>query len=101
MSLSRQIFIITNAIKNLKEGIDILLEKAPDGINIREIKENLTKIDGIINAHHIHVWSMDGQENYAIIHIVTNRDNSIKNQIRKQLKEYGISHVTIEIEAQD
>ena len=58
------------------------------------------KIDGVLDVHHIHIWSMDGQSNYATMHIVTNSDVSqIKDKIRNELKEHGIGHATLELEA--
>ena len=101
MSICVAVFILTNAIKNLKEIIDIFLEKTPHGIDINEIKEHLKSIDAVIDVHHIHIWSMDGQNNYATMHIVTNAENhEIKEKIRKELHEHGICHVTLELESE-
>ena len=101
MSIGVAVFILVNAIKNLKEVIDLFLEKTPHGIDINEIKEHIAEIDGVQDVHHIHIWSMDGQSNYATMHIVTNSDsNQIKHKIREELKEHGIGHVTLELEAE-
>ena len=100
MSIGVSIFILINALKNLKEVADLFLEKAPNNISISEIKEHIEKIDGVINVHHIHLWSMDGQNNFATMHIVTDSEpHKIKDEIRNELLEHGIGHVTIEIEA--
>lgn len=99
MSVGVSVFIIVNAIKTLKEIADLFLEKAPCDIEVAEIKEHIEKIDGVTDAHHIHVWSMDGQNNFATLHVVTDEDpKRIKNAIREELSEHGIGHVTIEIE---
>jgi len=99
LSVGVAIFIFINAIKNLKEALDLFLEKIPNDIDIREIKEHLINIDGISDVHHIHIWSLDGQNNFATMHIVTNEDSkSIKTEIREELAEHGISHVTLELE---
>lgn len=101
MSIGVAIFILTNAIKNLKEIMDIFLEKTPHNIDLSKIKEHIRSIDGILDVHHIHVWSMDGQNNHATMHIVTNADTcEIKERIRKELYEHGISHVTLELETE-
>ena len=102
MSIGVALFIVINAIKNLKEAIDLFLEKTPHGITVGEIKEHILEIDGVIDAHHIHVWSMDGQNNYATMHIVTNSDGRrIKQMIREELLEHGIGHVTLELESEN
>ena len=99
MSILVAIFIIINSIKNFKTIIDILLEKVPNNISIEEINVIVKKIEGVIDVHHIHVWSMDGHNNYATMHVVVESNTKgIKNIIREKLQEYHINHVTLEIE---
>lgn len=102
ISICVAIFIFINAIKNLKEALEIFLEKTPKSIEISEITEHILNIDGIIDVHHIHIWSMDGQNNYATMHIVTNSDHhKIKETVRKELLEHGIGHATLELESEN
>ena len=100
MSIGVATFIFINAFKNLKEAIDLFLEKTPHGIEIDEICEHLSHIDGVGDVHHVHVWSMDGYHNYATLHVVAEGDaHRIKHAIREELAEHGISHATLELEA--
>ncbi len=99
MSIGVSIFILINAIKGLKEGLILLLEKIPSEISVEEIKEHILEIDGISDVHHIHIWSMDGQNNYATMHIVTDEDSHhIKEKVREELSEHRIQHATLELE---
>ena len=99
MSIGVSVFIFINAFKNLKEVLDLFLEKTPHGINIEEIKTHILNIDGLEDVHHIHIWSMDGNSNFATMHIVTNEDgHKIKEKVREELTEHGISHATLELE---
>ena len=43
---------------------------------------------------------MDGVTNYSTMHIITEDQNikELKNKIREEMNELGISHTTIEIE---
>ena len=101
MSMGVAIFILINALKNLKEVVELFLEKTPHGIEIHEIEEHLLEIPGVLGVHHIHVWSMDGQSNYATMHVVTNGDaHEIKHKIREELREHGIGHATLELECE-
>ena len=102
MSIGVAIFIFVNAFKNLKEAIDLFLEKTPHGIEIDEVCEHLCHIEGVKDVHHVHVWSMDGQNNYATLHVVAEGDaHHIKEAVREELAEHGISHVTLELESPD
>ncbi len=99
MSMGVAVFIFINAFRNLKEVLDLFLEKIPNNISIDEIKHHIKEIDGVIDVHHIHIWSMDGQLNFATMHIVANENShEIKDKIREELKEHGIGHATLEIE---
>lgn len=101
MSIGVAVFILINAVRNLKEVIDLFLEKTPHNMDIGEIKEHLLDLDGVLGVHHIHIWSLDGQNNYATMHIVTNADqHQIKETVREELKEHGIGHVTLELEGE-
>lgn len=102
MSIIVSVFILVNTIKNLKEALDLFLEKTPNGISVKEIKEHILEIEGIIDAHHIHIWSIDGHNNFLTMHIVTNEDaHHIKEMVREELKEHGISHATLELESEN
>ena len=84
LSILVAVFILINALKNLKEILDLFLEKIPHGIDPQEIKQHLLGMHGVLGVHHIHLWSMDGQNNYATMHIVTNGDHhQIKHMVRE------------------
>ena len=99
MSIGLAVFIFINALKNLKSIENLFLEKTPSDIKIDEIKDHLLNTDGVIDVHHIHIWSIDGYNHYATMHVVTDEENcKIKERIRKELKELNIVHVTLELE---
>ncbi len=101
LSIGLAVFILVNAAKNLKEAADLFLEKTPHGSNVSEIKEHLLHIEGVTDVHHIHVWSLDGQHNFATLHAVTAADpHATKHAIRHELEEHGIGHATIELETE-
>ncbi len=99
LSMGVALFILINAIRNMKAVLDVFLEKTPNNVNVNKIKEHIMEIDGVLDVHHIHIWSMDGENNFATMHVVTNGDaHSVKDAVRKELKEHGIGHVTLELE---
>ena len=102
MSIGVALFILINTIKNFKFILDLFLEKIPSEISVKELKEHLGKIDGVLDVHHIHIWSIDGYNNYATMHVVTDNKNAdIKKNVREELAEHGIKHVTIELESSE
>lgn len=100
MSIAVAVFILINAFKNLKSALNVFLWKTPEDISVDEIREHILAIDGISDVHHIHIWSVDGEINYATMHIVTGCGFEIKQRVREELAEHGIAHATLELEAE-
>ena len=61
MSIGVAIFILVNTLKNLKDILDLFLEKTPNNINIDEIKNHLLEIDEVEDIYTIYMYgaSMD------------------------------------------
>ena len=100
MSILVASFIFVCAVRNLKEILDLFLEKTPKNIDVDELERHISEVRGVKSIHHLHIWSMDSINNYATLHIVSNSKDSasLKNKIRDEFLEYNINHVTIEIE---
>lgn len=99
LSIGVAVYIIIHASEHIKEALYIFLDKVPDCIDITELKKQLTQISGIIEVHHIHVRSIDEHNNCATIHVITNSPHpEIKQKIREKLLQYGITHITLELE---
>lgn len=102
LSICVAVYIFIHAFSHLKEALDLFLVKTPREVDIDEIKEHLKEVDGVLDAHHIHIWSMDGNSNYATMHIVTNGDYAaVKNAVKEELHHHGIAHATLELEGGD
>lgn len=101
LSIGVAIFIFVHSLRNLKEVADLFLEKTPAGICIPELKAQLCNLDGVLDVHHVHVWSIDGRHHSATLHVVTNSDtHTVKEAVREALLEHNILHVTMELEAE-
>ena len=99
MSIGVAVFILVNAVHNLKKVADIFLEKTPDGISVEDISKHLLEIEGVADVHHIHIRSLDGCRHYATMHVVAEGGfHIIKERVRDELREHGIVHCVIELE---
>lgn len=103
LSIIVALYILIHATKSFKKIFDLFLEKTPEDIEIEELKHHILEIKGVLDIHHIHIWSIDGFNNYATMHIVTDtkKIEELKHSIKEELNEHGISHTTIEIEDKD
>ena len=101
MSIGVSVFILLSSVKNLKEALDLFLEKTPSWIDVEKVSEAVLSLEGVLDVHHIHIWSLDGRKTYATMHIVTNSDSGVKKKVRGELENMGITHATIETETED
>lgn len=101
LSIGVAVFILIHAVASLQSIKEIFLEKTPREVDLRELREHLTAIDGVLDVHHIHVRSIDGQNHCATMHVIAEGDFSqVKKKIRQELKAHGIGHVTLELEVE-
>jgi len=99
MSIGVAVFIFIHAMKHMAEILSVLLEKAPAKIKVDELQIQISKIPGVMDVHHIHLWTLDGDTMLATMHIVTADDlHIIKASIRHLCEHHDIHHITIEAE---
>jgi len=91
----------------LAQSFRLSLDAVPDNLDIPSIIEELGKISGIRETHHVHVWAISTNEYAFTAHLVLDPDlllnqaDLIKNQARHILEHYNIHHATLEIESSD
>lgn len=95
--------ILRSAWHVVRESGHILLEGAPDGLDVRELAENLTSaFPEILDVHHVHAWSITERRRMVTLHARLGERRSperIAADIKRHLKaEFGVAHATVEIE---
>lgn len=102
LSIIVSLYIVYNAQKNMKEVLNIFLEKTPKNIDIDQVEEKVLKVKGVLGIHHIHARSIDGYTNFATLHVIVKKYNSnIKHEVKEELEKLGICHSTIELEEEN
>lgn len=99
LSLGIAVFILIHAVGHIKEVFAVFLEKAP--CDTEEIKSKCLEINGVLDIHHIHLWSLDGSSTLATLHAQIEKDadyEEIRHKLHHKLEHLGIHHATIEIE---
>ncbi|MCF8360556.1 MAG: cation diffusion facilitator family transporter [Prolixibacteraceae bacterium] len=97
-------WVIYNALKNLVKTFKIMLQGIPLDVPVDDLELQLQQINGIKDIHDLHVWSLDGNNHIATLHIEVaentgnGKKQTIKNKIRQFLSKKHINHVTIEID---
>jgi cobalt-zinc-cadmium efflux system protein len=90
----------------VRETLHILLEGTPKNLQLTEIRDSMQAVDGVLNVHDLHVWSL-GSSSHALASHVTIAEmplsdcGCILEGINKSLRErFHIHHTTIQFETQ-
>ncbi|MBR6663747.1 MAG: cation transporter, partial [Alphaproteobacteria bacterium] len=78
--------------------VNILMNAAPDNIDIGQIKKFISEIDDVKDVHHIHLWSIS-EHNVALECHIESCNVDIVSIVADKLKDkFGIDHCNIQIE---
>ena len=101
LSLVISIFILTKAIPRFWSALKIFLDAVPEGLETGNLEKDLEALTNVKSVNQLSIWSMDGLENNAIIHICLEdweEMTETKNQVRQLLEERGVQNITIEVD---
>lgn len=86
----------------LKKTFRVILDGVPEHIDFEEIGNEISKIDGVINVHDLHIWNMTSEHVSLSAHIDIETSDIWHDTLRRiqvmLSKKYGIFHVTIQPE---
>ena len=97
-------YILWHSYHMLRETIDILMESKPEDLDLDELQQHMTTVDGVCGVHHIHVWRLDENQVMLECHVVIKKEDlsqmeDIKTSIKSMLHdEFEIFHSTLEFE---
>ena len=99
------LYIIRSGFVILKQSVNILMQSAPDHLDLAQIKQRVEQEQQVLNIHHIHAWMLTDREVHMEAHVELNSDlklsqvKEIQEKIEKSLrKEFGIIHLTLQFE---
>ena len=101
LSLAISIFILSKAIPRFWSTLRIFLDAVPEGVDIQQVKSDLEQLDYVASINQLNLWTMDGLEKNAIVHVCLEHVNHMevcKEAIRTLLKDCGFQNVTIEVD---
>jgi len=96
--------ILWSSIDIIRETLNILLEGMPRGMTLSKIRERMQSVDGVLNVHDLHVWSLGSQTHALACHvsiadIPPSESNCILLKLNALVKhDFQIQHTTIQFE---
>src|ERR1022692_3692511 len=69
LSLLIAALILWSSIGIVRETLNILLEGTPRGISLQKIRKGMEAVEGVLNVHDLHVWSLGSQSRALACHV--------------------------------
>ena len=104
LSIAVAALILRSAWSLVKRSAHILLEGAPEWLDVESMQERIVaNVPGVGEIHHVHIWGLTPQQLMLTMHMslggpVNSQSETIRSVKSFLQKEYGIGHSTIEVE---
>ncbi len=106
LSIAVAMLILRSAWMLVKRSAHILLEGAPEWLDLDEMRDKVVgRVPGVVDIHHVHVWGLTPQDLMLTMHVRVHASPENPTEIIRGVKTclrevYGIDHSTIEIESE-
>jgi len=98
------LLVVYSSWSLLKEATGVLMESAPSHIDVDEVRNAMIGINGVIEVHDLHVWTITSGMETLSAHVVVEEgcyDCDVLTEIRTALHErFGIHHMTVQMETE-
>lgn len=96
------LFILPRAWRLGRRALRVLVQAAPEGLDVGALRDHLASIDGVVDIHDLHIWTLTSEMDVATVHLVTRTGadpHPVLDQARALLQDgYNISHATLQVE---
>ncbi len=96
------LFILPRAWQLGRQALRILVQAAPPGLDLEQLRSDLTSIAGVVDVHDLHVWTLTSEMDVATVHLMTENDtdpHQVLDRARTVLQDrYHLAHATLQVE---
>jgi cobalt-zinc-cadmium efflux system protein len=96
------VLVLASSWTVLRDSVQILLEGTPKGIDARELGRRLSAMEGVVDVHDLHVWTITSGFVALSAHVLVEPGDDCHAR-RRELErlladEYGIEHTTLQVD---
>jgi cobalt-zinc-cadmium efflux system protein len=66
--------VLPRAWSLLREALDVLLEAAPRGVDLAQVRAHVLGVDGVLDVHDLHAWTITSGLPVLSAHVVVSED---------------------------
>ena len=96
--------ILISTWELLSDSLRLAVDGIPDGVDKKEIEQELLENEHVSEVHHVHIWAISTTETALTAHVVVDDLSNwpqVAHQLKHELSEHGIAHATLEPETPD
>ncbi|MBI3287931.1 MAG: cation transporter, partial [Elusimicrobia bacterium] len=97
--------IVFTAFWLLRDSVHILLEGAPEHLDVDEVRSALAGIAGVKDVHDLHLWCLtqgqDAMSGHLVLSPGSDHATALKDGKAVLSDRFGITHVTLQIETEN
>jgi cobalt-zinc-cadmium efflux system protein len=85
-----------------RDSVNLALDGVPKGIELSEVKNYLSRLNGVTEVHDLHIWAMGTNETALTVHLVRpgGYDDPFLHGVCEELSHrFNIQHATLQVEA--
>jgi cobalt-zinc-cadmium efflux system protein len=104
LSILIALLIVWTGWDIIRESLNILLEGLPRGIGLREVGSAMRAIEGVLDVHDLHIWSLGSSTHALSCHVLIedvppSASDAILRGLNGMLqRRFAISHTTVQFE---
>nr|WP_218860340.1 cation diffusion facilitator family transporter [Petropleomorpha daqingensis] len=107
-SLAIGFLVVPRAWHLLREALDVLLEAAPRGVDLDDVRAHILAVDGVLGVHDLHAWTITSGLPVLSAHVVVS-DAALQaghgGQVLDALcsclgSHFDVEHCTFQLEAE-
>lgn len=96
------LFVLPRAYSLGRQAVRILLQHAPEGMDVDTVQAGLTALDGVDDVHDLHVWTLTSGMEVASAHLVAaphaDREAVLAAAQMFLSETYHLEHATLQVE---
>jgi len=103
IALGIGIFILPRAFRLGQKALRVLMQAAPENIDVGLLGKRLESLDGVTGVHDLHVWTLTSGMPVATVHLAAaagaDRDALLAKAMQLLRDEFAVTHATLQVES--